>query len=845
MKLHPLFTACAALLALSSGLATAQTTAVPNFISYQGRVVDAAGANVGTGTPVNRTVIFRIWDSPSSTNTANLIYSEAQTVTVSEGEFSVLVGQGVANPTATFGYSEADRKLADLGTAFNGSARYLGVTVAAAATIALTDNEITPRQQIVSTAFAMRAKFAESIGSSSDLALTPLSGTASNYGLGWYGNGRLFGGTAVDGPVLYGNAGGALGSNASGTRNTALRWDANGRVGIGSATAPAAKLSIGNPIYGDATTLSSSFVTNAGTLGTVANSELLLGNFGFSTNNSSSLAISAYRTAAGTTWADTALILGMNVDVSKRPSGNFISIHANGNVGIGHAAPGFKLSVAGNAYMEGAIHAGSDIYMSSGRRLANADGALYLSTLTAQPTVFQNNGAETMRISATGNVGIGTTAPGAKLEIADGVGNATKLGSLQITRPGTGSPGAHLAFIRNGFHSFGMGYAGESNIFGMGDTTTGATAFSPNFLAINPASGNVGIGIANPIQKLDVNGNAYVRGQINLDSAIVMGNGPSIWGTNTSGVAEQCFWPRSSNGTYINYGTSGFYIRNNASTNTMVMSDSGIVQIGTGWTDARLNVGSINSVVTMIGYLDTHGGQSGDSTVSRAMSIRAEGLVLAGLVGVASDLRIKTDLHPTDSIKDLETLMGIEVTDYHFKDKLANGNTPQKKAVAQQLEKVYPQAVNTTKGMVPDIYQKAEIKDGWVALATDLKVGERVRLISDKEEGIHEVLEVKADRFLTQFKPAGDQVFVYGREVNDFRSVDYDAISMLNVSATQQLKLEKDAEIQALRDENAALRRELAAKDESHEARLIALERLISKDGTTETVSLRTAKVAE
>jgi hypothetical protein len=189
--------------------------------------------------------------------------------------------------------------------------------------------------------------------------------------------------------------------------------------------------------------------------------------------------------------------------------------------------------------------------------------------------------------------------------------------------------------------------------------------------------------------------------------------------------------------------------------------------------------------------------------------------------------------------------MGIEVTDYHFKDKLANGNTPQKKAVAQQLEKVYPQAVNTTKGMVPDIYQKAEIKDGWVALATDLKVGERVRLISDKEEGIHEVLEVKADRFLTQFKPAGDQVFVYGREVNDFRSVDYDAISMLNVSATQQLKLEKDAEIQALRDENAALRRELAAKDESHEARLIALERLISKDGTTETVSLRTAKVAE
>jgi hypothetical protein len=164
MKLRPLLTLCAALLALSPGHATAQTTsAVPNFISYQGRVVDASGNNVGAVTPVNRTVIFRIWDTPSSTNAANLIYSEAQTVTVSDGEFSVLVGQGVANPTATFGYNEADKKLTDLGTAFNGKDRYLGVTVAATATIATTDNEITPRQQIVSTAFAMRAKVAESV----------------------------------------------------------------------------------------------------------------------------------------------------------------------------------------------------------------------------------------------------------------------------------------------------------------------------------------------------------------------------------------------------------------------------------------------------------------------------------------------------------------------------------------------------------------------------------------------------------------------------------------------------------------------------------------------------------
>ena len=110
---------------------------------------------------------------------------------------------------------------------------------------------------------------------------------------------------------------------------------------------------------------------------------------------------------------------------------------------------------------------------------------------------------------------------------------------------------------------------------------------------------------------------------------------------------------------------------------------------------------------------------------------------------------------------------------------------------------------------------------------------------------MHEVMEVRDGAFRPDGKVDGDSLFVYGREVNDFRSVDYDAISMLNVSATQQLKLEKDAEIQALRDENAALRGELAAKDASHEARLIALERRMAREGATETVSLSTAKAAE
>ncbi|MDB4426332.1 tail fiber domain-containing protein, partial [bacterium] len=153
------------------------------------------------------------------------------------------------------------------------------------------------------------------------------------------------------------------------------------------------------------------------------------------------------------------------------------------------------------------------------------------------------------------------------------------------------------------------------------------------------------------------------------------------------------------------------------------------------------------------------------------------------LITVHSDERIKTAIQPSDSRADLGTLLGIEITDYEYIDTLANGNTPQKKVIAQQVERVFPQAVNKSTSSIPDIFKNAEIADGWVQLSTDLKVGERVRLIGEKEESMEEVIEVRGDAFRTAFNPEEEKVFVYGREVEDFRTVDYDAIASFMLGA--------------------------------------------------------------
>jgi len=212
------------------------------------------------------------------------------------------------------------------------------------------------------------------------------------------------------------------------------------------------------------------------------------------------------------------------------------------------------------------------------------------------------------------------------------------------------------------------------------------------------------------------------------------------------------------------------------------------------------------------------------------VSIWAKGWIMAQTFIAFSDARIKNIQGPSDGAADLQTLLGIQITDYTYKDTIANGTRPQKKVIAQQVEKVYPQAVSQSTGEVPDIYQRAPVKDGWVQLATDLKVGERVKLIGEKEQGVYPVLEVRDGAFRTGFQPKGDKVFVYGRQVDDFRTVDYEAIAMLNVSATQEIY----RELSALKAENAELKKkvgridELAQKNAAMESRLVALEKLIT-----------------
>lgn len=744
---------------VASTHAQTSTSAVPGYIAYQSKVTNANGTLVGAGTPVNRLVIFRIWSHQSNSTVSDLVYSEQQTVTISEGEFSVLVGQGTAVSTTPFGYSESSKgpPTVTVGSlsVFAGATRYLGVTIDDGSPAA--DPEISPRQQLVSSAFAFRAKYAESLGSNGASTITALD--SGNVGIGSANPGAKLevagsiraGGAGITNPQIsllansattvaasvgYANSAGNLSSDSAagdtvvrtenggklllqtGTASSALVIDSSNRVGIGT-TSPLTKLDI-NGVIGvfDGGTKS----RNAG-ISSESNGALL--NFGANDDRFGG----SYTVAdkGGFLRVDTRASDGNTFQFYSRPAAsttlsNVMVISSTGRVGIGTASPTHMLQIGVGA------NAGP------GGLLVNTGWVNSADYTENRPLDVQVRGTSQFVVNSNGNVGIGGNPPGTAVK-------------LSVVTPNTATSSANFRFNNNASTDSWIHYGTTGDIYWRSGASAGK-------VILQDTGGRVGIGTSNPSAPLHVSG------------AVTLNNGGS-----------------------------DYFFRNN------------------GYNTWQFE-GNFNN----------------DVSILAGSWIQAYGFISQ------SDLRLKNVLGRSSGATDLQTLLNIEITDYRLKDVVALGNRPVKKVIAQQVEKVFPQAITQRTGVVPDIYEVAAIKDGWAELTTDLKKGERVKLIAENgAESMVEVAEAESRRFRTEQLLVGSKVFVYGREVKDFRTVDYDAISMLNVSATQEIKREKDAEVAALRSANAELTKrvaELEAKDHARDVKLASIEKLLQSPQT-------------
>ena len=214
-------------------------------------------------------------------------------------------------------------------------------------------------------------------------------------------------------------------------------------------------------------------------------------------------------------------------------------------------------------------------------------GNLNIQTTDSASILLKTAGNEKMRITSTGNVGIGTTSPAAGLQVAKGGSTIPAAGSSTASAVFGNSTSDDNYGVAIGANSSGVGYISSQR------TDGAATTYN---LAIQPNGGNVGIGTASPTQDLTL-----YRSSGDTNFLISSNNGASqiFFGDTESDNIGKIDYDHSDNS--LNFAV-------NAS-EKMRIDSSGNVGIGVTGPNAKLEVSYTNTGIGAIVGNTTHNSQ--------------------------------------------------------------------------------------------------------------------------------------------------------------------------------------------------------------------------------------------
>lgn len=724
------------MLVLSASLGSAATPTPPQLMAYQSFLTDQNGNPLGSTNvgPKNYNVVFRIWDlqSGGATNGSDELYAEQQTVTVNNGFFSVLLGQG-----SQYSTEPHTNAISGLFAGGNGGARYLEMTVlgigAGGANIT-----ILPRAQLLSSPYAF------------------LAGNAVN---------------ATTASSLVNN-----------NNSTQVVTVTNGDVGIGIA-APTLPLSV---------------------------------------------------------------------------SGN---AYFSGNVGIGTTSPGFPLNFAN--ILGDKISLYGNVAGGSSYGFGIQSSLLQIHSDSTNSDIAFGSGSsasltEVMRIKGNGNVGIGNPSPQQPLDVK---------GLMQVNTNGTvESPGTKNTF--NGMIE--TSYGNPMDRYGLGQFNNGVTAlytsgaFSPSSIqlgllgtnAFSPYltvthNGPVGIGTTSPDNTLTVSGSW----------SSTYGDGLDLIGNSYGGCMLDLLQENVAGwgiGMLPNSGTLSFMTGKYgafAGTTQMVLSQSGYLGIGTTSPNYPIDVENYNSYTlpaSGFGYYNQAGGtgRSVSSYVCNVSIYAGARIICNGEIDTISDARVKEIVGRSDTRDDLATVRKLKITDYRKIDRVQFGGRLEKGVIAQEVETAAPEAVSTSTNFIPNIYalpktfactnQTLVIT---MAEAHGLVVGDVVRLMTGTGEVKAAVTAVESPLTFAVKQPAvvPQQLFVFGKQVGDFRTVNYDRLFTTGLGAIQELAKRADdqnARVTALEQEVTDLKKLVGQLAEAAKNSKLTAEADRNADKTVATASL-------
>jgi hypothetical protein len=182
-----------------------------------------------------------------------------------------------------------------------------------------------------------------------------------------------------------------------------------------------------------------------------------------------------------------------------------------------------------------------------------------------------------------------------------------------------------------------------------------------------------------------------------------------------------------------------------------------------------------------------------------SVSIYGLGYIWAATGFVASsDRRIKKDIVEIDDDVALQAVRKLKPSMYKYVDTVSRTEKQVYGFIAQEVQEVLPYAVTERTETIPDIYKVGILTDGGLLKLPEdcnININDKLRILTkDGKESFGTVtsvtdsqtifIDIQIDEFdLTE----PQEVFVYGREVNDFHVLQKEAIFTVGVSAIQEL----------------------------------------------------------
>lgn len=392
-------------------------------------------------------------------------------------------------------------------------------------------------------------------------------------------------------------------------------------------------------------------------------------------------------------------------------------IDGSGNVGIGTSSPGERLVVQG----------GTDVYQSwrNNTGIVGAVGAVgaasffHVYTASNTPIAFGTNNSERMRIDTSGNVGIGTSAPGVRLAVVGSNNSFADTIYANNTATGTGAWG-RIGFQAGSFYGFiGTDNNGLFQFYNPNNTAMMFATNNAERMRIDSA-GNVGIGVTTGLDRLTVRNdqNASTRIALNnqdagssAESALRLSASGATWDVATGSTARNSNsltfgvvgseFMRITSGGNVGIGTSSPAWRLTAVGGATQISPGTSAQEGIRFTRSTgvCTINGINNDNNAYNALSFATGASEAMRITTGgevyiagttdqgaynLQVNGTGVWGAGAYVNGSDARIKDDIAPLAS--GLDVVAKLKPVQFRYKESWSKDTSLQPGFIAQELQ---------------------------------------------------------------------------------------------------------------------------------------------------------------